>query len=117
VLIVDSELSLGMMWRSMKALDLLRDPRCVVHSAVCDKNGSEGEVKAYGVARSVDDEQQRERYCVALFAATGWRPDGPFHLFTIEIDQVSYVRFGEGQQVTRCWRPGDGEPEILRRPA
>ena len=46
----DGQLALGMMWRSMKALDLLRDPRCVVHSVVSDKDGTEGEFKVYGRA-------------------------------------------------------------------
>ena len=30
-LITDGQLYLGMMWRSRKALDLLRDPRCTLH--------------------------------------------------------------------------------------
>ena len=33
-LIVEGRLYLGMMWRSRKALDLLRDPRCSIHSTV-----------------------------------------------------------------------------------
>ena len=33
-LIADGHLYLGMMWQSRKALDLLRDPRCTVHSVV-----------------------------------------------------------------------------------
>jgi hypothetical protein len=43
------QLLLGMMWRSRKALDLLRDPRCVVHSCVSDRMGTEG-FKLYGPA-------------------------------------------------------------------
>ena len=39
------ELFLGMMWRSPKALDLLRDPRLVVHSVTCDRSGHDGDVK------------------------------------------------------------------------
>ena len=42
-LVVDGELELGMMWQSKKALDLLRDPRCQVHTVVTDRNGTEGE--------------------------------------------------------------------------
>ncbi len=38
--IVDGELMLGMMWRSRKALDLLRDPRVVVHSTTCNREGT-----------------------------------------------------------------------------
>ena len=39
-LIADGHLYLGMMWRSRKALDLLRDPRCTVHSTVSERNGT-----------------------------------------------------------------------------
>lgn len=37
-----------MMWRSRKALVLLRDPRCVLHSCATDRHGTEGDVKLYG---------------------------------------------------------------------
>ena len=50
--ITDGHLYLGMMWQSLKALDLLRDPRCTVHSVVSKPDGSEGEFKVYGYARS-----------------------------------------------------------------
>ena len=46
--ITDGHLYLGMMWQSRKALDLLRDPRCTVHSVVSKPDGSEGEFKVYG---------------------------------------------------------------------
>ncbi len=64
-LIVDGELELGMMWQSKKALDLLRDPRCHVHTVVTDRNGTEGEFKLWGRARDLEL-AERERYCVAL---------------------------------------------------
>ena len=38
-------LFLGMMWKSKKALDLRRDPRVVVHSVTCDREGTDGDVK------------------------------------------------------------------------
>ncbi len=50
-LIVGGELMLGMMWQSKKALDLLRDPRCLVHSIITDRKGNEGEFKLRGRAR------------------------------------------------------------------
>jgi hypothetical protein len=51
--VVDGELMLGMMWRSKKALDLLRDPRLVVHSPQCDRNGATGDFKLYGRVNEV----------------------------------------------------------------
>ena len=104
-LIVDGGLYLGMMWQSRKALDLLRDPRCVVHSTVTDRAGTEGDVKVYGRAVPVDDAGTRERYCRALEARIGWRPEGDFHLFAVDITEVGYfVVAGEGH-VTRTWAP------------
>ncbi|HKS90831.1 MAG TPA: pyridoxamine 5'-phosphate oxidase family protein, partial [Tepidiformaceae bacterium] len=41
--IFDGDLVIGMMWQSKKALDLLRDGRCVIHSTTSDKNGEQGD--------------------------------------------------------------------------
>jgi nitroimidazol reductase NimA-like FMN-containing flavoprotein (pyridoxamine 5'-phosphate oxidase superfamily) len=95
------ELYLGMMWRSRKAQDLLRDPRCAVNSIVSDREGTEGEVKLYGRAREVNDADEREAYCQALNEAIGWRPENDeFHLFALQIAEAAYLRFGEEGQTT-----------------
>jgi Pyridoxamine 5'-phosphate oxidase len=90
----DGELTLSGMWRSMKLLDLLRDPRCAVHSTTSNKDGTEGDFKLYGRALPVDDEATRDRWGAALAAATGWRPGDAFHLFRVDIDAVAFVQFG-----------------------
>ena len=99
-LILEDDLYLGMMWRSRKAVDLLADPRYVVHTTVQDRAGTEGDVKVYGLARDVDDPGTRGRYGAALEAAIGWRPDGDFHLFAVDITEVGYFAVvGEGHDV------------------
>jgi hypothetical protein len=109
--ITDGELYLGMMWQSKKALDLLRDPRCLVHNTVADREGKDGEFKVYGRARTVADADDRERYSQALFAKIEWRPEGDeWHLFAIEIDEVVFQRFGadtgtEDGHVVERWQP------------
>ncbi len=105
--VFDGQLALGMMWQSMKALDLQRDPRCVVHSTISNKDGTEGEFKVYGRAVAVDDVLTRDRYCSALRAATGWAPEGhDWHLWYVDIDQVSWFRaMGDGSHETEVWRP------------
>ncbi len=50
--VAEGELLMGMMWRSHKALDLLRDPRITVHSATADRTNPGGDVKLRG--RAVD---------------------------------------------------------------
>jgi Pyridoxamine 5'-phosphate oxidase len=95
------ELYLGMMWRSRKAIDLQRDPRCAVNSVVTDREGTEGEVKLYGEAREIADPDEREAYCVALNEAIGWRPEtDEFHLFALGIAEAAYLEFGEEGQTT-----------------
>src|SRR5437016_9900077 len=79
----EGQLYLGMMWQSRKALDLLRDPRCYIQSAVTDKNVTGGEFKLSGRVVEVTESDIIERYGRALKEATGWRPEGPFHLFAI----------------------------------
>jgi pyridoxamine 5'-phosphate oxidase-like protein len=100
------QLYLGMMWRSRKANDLLRDPRCVVHNAHADKNGTDGDFKLYGLARDVQDPEEREGYCRALEAKIGWRPDDdPFHLFKVDVTEVGWWRVAGSAHESRAWRP------------
>ncbi len=95
--IVDGQLYLGMMWRSVKALDLLRDPRCVVHSTVSGRDGTEGEFKVYGRAREVSDLGRRRRFGDAVYTAIGFRPEEPaFHCFVIQIESVVFSRLEGG---------------------
>jgi Pyridoxamine 5'-phosphate oxidase len=104
-LVFDDRLYLGMMWRSRKAVDLLADPRCVVHTSVRSRDGTHGDVKIYGEAREVDDPGERDRYCSALEEAIGWRPDGDFHLFAVDVTEVGYFAVVDGAHDVRTWRP------------
>ena len=105
---VDGELMLGMMWRSPKALDLLRDPRCVVHSVVSDRTGTEGDFKLYGRAVQVDDRKRRASYRAALKARIDWEPDEPsYHLFAIDVDSAGFVIFS-GDRYGLAWDPEGG---------
>ena len=105
VVFCDGDAMLGMMWRSPKALDLLRDPRCVLHSTVSKTDGSEGDFKVYGRAVDVRDLGVRKRYCEALFAKTGWQPSEPeFHLFVIDVESAGYSRFDAGVKEHKAWK-------------
>ena len=115
-LILDGQLYLGMMWRSMKALDLRRDSRCVVHSIVTGAEATEGDVKVYGRAREVDDDTERERYGAGLWAMIGWRPSGQFHLFALAIEEVGYFRVEGAVHRVWHWKPGEILGDLETRP-
>jgi len=105
---VAGHLLLGMMWRSRKALDLQRDPRCVVHSCVCDRRGTEGDVKLYGRAAQISDPELRAAYRAAVRARLDWEPTEPdYHLFAIEIESAGFMSFGD-ERVGMAWDPERG---------
>jgi hypothetical protein len=107
VFIVDADLMLGMMWNSMKARDLLRDPRIVVHSAVANRDGKEGDVKLYGRAVDVPEPERRTAYADHLEEKIDWRPNEPFHLFALDIERAGYAVFG-GDPYALAWDPDRG---------
>jgi hypothetical protein len=105
--LVGGELMLGMMWRSPKALDLLRDDRCVLHSCTSDRNGAEGDFKLYARARPVEDQPRIAAYRAAIKARIDWEPSGSFHLFSIDVDSAGFVTFGE-ERYGLAWDPQRG---------
>ena len=103
-LIVGGELMPGMMWQSKKALALLREPRCLVHSIITNKDGSEGEFKLRGTARDIADLDVRETYSKALFEKIGFRPEGTeWHLFAIDIEHVALIAFEGEEKTVQTW--------------
>ncbi|MGE0883628.1 MAG: pyridoxamine 5'-phosphate oxidase family protein [Blastocatellales bacterium] len=116
-LIAGSDLYLGMMPESLKAQDLLRDPRCTIHNIISDKNAVEGEFKLHGTAKNVLDAAERQLYCDELKRKIGWSPEGlPFHLFAIEIQSAGLFQTADDQmsRSVKRWRAG-GTVESFRQ--
>jgi pyridoxamine 5'-phosphate oxidase-like protein len=105
---VEGHLMLGMMWQSFKARDLLRDPRCLVHSVVTSRAGDEGEFKLRGRVVDVPDPALRAAYGDATEAEIDWRPTEPFHLFSLDIEEAAFVIYEEDEQRTTRWTRADG---------
>jgi hypothetical protein len=102
----------SMMWRSRKALDLLRDPRVVVHSVTADRMGTDGDVKIYGRAIDEQDPAVREAFREAIRARIDWAPDEPnFHCFSVDVEEAGYIRFGD-EPVALAWDPKKGLREL-----
>ena len=113
--ILDGTLWLSMLWQSRKAVDLLRDPRVLVHSVVTSRDGGEGEFKIRSTARAEDDPDLSRRYAAAVAASLGWSPEpGRFHLFAVTIGEVTFIRYDDatGDQHVARWPP---PREYIRR--
>ncbi|MEU2955100.1 pyridoxamine 5'-phosphate oxidase family protein [Streptomyces xanthochromogenes] len=97
----DGELLLGMMPGSMKALDLLRDPRFSVQANPGpDAEMADGDVRVSGRAVRVTDPA-----ALASFVAQASPPE-PFLLFRVEPTEVVYTGIENDEMVVRVWRPG-----------
>jgi hypothetical protein len=111
-LLVAGDIYLGMMWRSKKALDLLRDDRCVLHSTTTSKDGDEGDIKIYG--HGVDERRPDRRGAArrAAIEAMDFDPeaDGDYHQFRIDITEVGYTIYAQGELKKMVWRPATPEP-------
>jgi len=114
VYIVDTELMLGMMPDSRKALDLRRDPRITVVNGQANRIPKRGDFKLYGRATEIFDKPTRDRLGDAQEAAIDWRPTDPFHVFSVDILSAAYISFGKEHRVLR-WSPERGL-ERMRHP-
>ena len=114
-LLWDGDLWLSMGLGSRKAADLRRDPRILVHSIVTDRSGTTGEYKVRGSADPVTDAAREAEYANEVVRRLDWQPEpGRFHLFRVEVEDVTYIRWDDAtndQYVTR-WPTGE---EYVRR--
>ena len=105
--IVDGDLMLVMMWRSKKALDLLRDPRLTVATPQTEREPVHGDLKMYGSVVDVPNQERRVQYADTVDAAITWRPPEPYHLFAFDVERAGFISFGGKRRLLR-WSPESG---------
>ena len=104
--VLEGRLLTNMMHRSLKALDLLRDPRVYVHTLVTSKSGREGELKLLGRAVVVEDERLLAALSDLFWEKIQWRPPPESHTFEIDLERAAFVRYDEdGTQHVERWAP------------
>lgn len=110
---VDGELFLAGMTRSVKFADLRRDPRMALHSGSDEPDAFTADAKVSGRAVEVTDPGE-----LARFAGDAAVPGElqPFELFRIDIEQVVLTALDDAKEalVITSWRPGR-ELAVTRR--
>src|SRR5215211_1407254 len=110
-----SDLWLGMMPASLKARDLQRDPRLALHAAPIDLELADGDAKLSGCASEITDDAEKAAFVAALEAAGKEAPPpGPFHLFRVDVTEMSIVRVEGDHLVIDIWAEG-AEPRRVER--
>lgn len=109
------DLWLSMLWGSHKAADLQRDLRILVHNTVSSRDGKRGEYKVRGHAVVEKTRSTQQEFADEVSMRHGWSPEpGRFHLYWVDVDDVTFVRYDEatGDQFTTRWPQGG---EFVRR--
>ena len=106
----DGEIWFGSMWRSMKALDLQRDPRFALHSGSDDPPGWNGDAKLAGRAEEITDPER----VVAVYGDEV--TPGKSHVFRADVGELVVVRLGEPGDhiVIESWHEGRGVTRVER---
>ncbi|MEU0968847.1 pyridoxamine 5'-phosphate oxidase family protein [Streptomyces sp. NPDC005917] len=108
---LNGELWLGMMPGSVKALDLLRDPRFALQANPGDGTGmGGGDVRIAGRAHEVADTAVKGAYREEV------EPPEPFHLFRTELTEVVRTHVEDDTYlVVGIWQPGEPLRTVRRR--
>ena len=101
------ELWLGMMTDSLKAKDLRHDPRMCLHNATEDKDVKRPDVKIVGLAIEVDEPAMRQQIHDEVLAESGQDPGTDFHLFRVDVKEVSTLRPNVDHLIIESWREGE----------
>ncbi len=114
-LLWDGDLWLSMLFGSLKASDLKRDPRILIHSIVTGRDGRAGEYKVRGRVVEESSLDLQRAYAEQVRLRLGWDPEpGRFHLFRVDLSDVTFIRYEEesGDQFVTLWPTGR---EFVRR--
>ena len=105
---------LGMMPGSVKALDLLRDARFALHSATVDPDLVDGDAKLSGRAIEIVDAATIASFVDRFEEDRGQAPPEPFHLFRVDVQEITRTTVEGDRLVVDSWRAGEGQRRVER---
>jgi hypothetical protein len=99
-----------------KFRDLVRDPRCCLHTATVDTMVGDGDAKVWGTVEDVADVGLHARFAAALFAETGFDLRGQRfdHFFRLDPVGAAAVEVADGHLDITTWREGHPERTIRK---
>lgn len=115
--IVGGYLMLVMITDTLKARDLLRDPRILLNSPITHPDDPNFEFKVRGRVIEVQDRALQMATADAIEAASGWRPPLNWHFFSIDIEDAAFITWEAGVMRMTHWTPERGLEQVSRRTA
>jgi hypothetical protein len=113
----DGRAYLGSMLGAVKARDLLRDPRCAIHSATVDTDLTIGDAKFTANARRVTDAAEIVQFIASRSEEAPEQPPEDFYLFRLDITDLVLTTIGTPADhlVIEHWREGAEVTRTERR--
>jgi hypothetical protein len=102
---------------SVKAQDLVRDPRAYLHTPVLDAAlGRPGEFKLRARALPVEEESLRDAIRDVVEHSSGWRPPAEWLFVRMEIEGAAFHEYDEAADVhvLKRWTPELGYADTTR---
>jgi hypothetical protein len=112
--VVLGELAMTMIPGTLKARDLLRDPRIALNAPLQHPDDPNEEFKLRGRALEVRDPELKEAVAVAVDSTSGWRPPLDWHFFSVDISHAASIVWSEGVMRMSLWSPDQGVSEVER---
>lgn len=113
--VVEGHLMLVMICGTLKARDILRDPRIVLNTPFVDLSDPIAEFKLRGRVTEVGDPGLRAAAADATEAASGWRPRDDWHVFSVDVEDAAFIYWEGGVMRMTRWTC-DGGVQTTTRP-
>ncbi len=112
--LVRGHLMLVMIPGTLKARDLVRDPRILVNSPITHPDDPNREFKLRGRVIEIQDPELREATASAIEATSGWRPPAGWHFFALDIEDVVFLAWQNGILDLTRWNRDRGLNSVRR---
>ena len=115
--VVHGELVMSMIPATLKARDLLRDPRVCLNFPLVHHDDPNEEIKLRGRGRVVRDEGLVTAAAAAIEATSGWRPPPDWLFFAVDVTEAALISWTGGVMRMTRWTADGGLKETTRRMA
>jgi Pyridoxamine 5'-phosphate oxidase len=112
--IAGGELAMSMIPGTLKARDLLRDPRLALNAPLQHPDDPNEEFKLRGRAVEVHDRDLKEAVAAAVESTSGWRPPPGWDFFSVDIGDAAFIAWNAGVMRMLRWSPEEGVQEVER---
>lgn len=112
--LVLGELIMSMIPGTLKARDLLRDPRLSVNVPLAHPDDPNEGLKLRGRAVLVADPELKDAAADAIEATSGWRPKPDWDFFAVDLEDAASIAWKGGLMRMIRWTRARGVEEVER---